>query len=234
MLSPLIILLFLAYRKMPAFPAVFLGAMVGGVWAIVFQTDALNNLNQSQGIVAQLQSIWRVLFAGVQVETGLSDLDDLLSGGGMSSMLNTVWLILSAMIFGAVMEKAGFLTVIINVIISKVKSVGGLIASTVTTCVGTNVVTADQYISIVMPGRMFKEEYEKRELDPLNLSRTIEDAGTLTSPLIPWNTCGAYMHSVLLVHPFEYALFCFFNLINPLLAIIYGYIGFKMIKLVKK
>ncbi|WP_111978500.1 Na+/H+ antiporter NhaC [Algibacillus agarilyticus] len=230
MLLPLIILLFLAYKKMPAFPAIFLGALIGLVWAVLFQPAALIKLAQSEDPLIIFQSLWAILFDGVVIDTGLPDLDDLLSGGGMSSMLNTIWLIISAMIFGAVMEKAGFLAAIIQAIIAKVKTSGGLIASTVATCIGTNMVTADQYISIVMPGRMYKEEYERKGLDNLNLSRTIEDAGTLTSPLIPWNTCGAYMHSVLLVNPFDYALYCFFNLINPLLAIIYGYMDFKILK----
>jgi len=114
------------------------------------------------------------------------------------------------------------------------KSTGSLIASTVATCIGTNLITADQYMAIVMPGRMYKEEYERRGLDPVVLSRTLEDSGTITSPLIPWNTCGAYMYSVLLVNPFDYIFYCFFNLINPILAVVYGYMGFKIKKLVIK
>ncbi|NTS76069.1 Na+/H+ antiporter NhaC [Catenovulum sp. SM1970] len=234
MLAPLGVLLFLAFKKMPAFPAVFLGALIGCVWAVIFQPQALSTLTGSDAALEQFKTLWAILFDGVVIETDSADLNDLLSGGGMSSMLNTVWLIISAMIFGAVMEKAGFLQVVIQAIVSRVKTIGGLVSSTVATCVGSNLVTADQYISIVMPGRMYKEEYEKQELDNLNLSRTLEDAGTLSSPLIPWNTCGAYMHSVLLVHPFEYLFFCFFNLLNPILAIIYAYVGFKILRIKPK
>uniref|UniRef100_UPI003566FBF7 Na+/H+ antiporter NhaC family protein n=1 Tax=Arsukibacterium sp. TaxID=1977258 RepID=UPI003566FBF7 len=110
-------------------------------------------------------------------------------------------------------------------------STGSLISSTIATCFVTNLLTADQYMSIVMPGRMFKEEYKRRGLAPVNLSRSLEDGGTITSPLIPWNTCGAYMHSVLGVSPLDYAFYAFFNLINPLLSIVYAYLGIKVLRL---
>ena len=118
-----------------------------------------------------------------------------------------------------------------QIILARAHSTGSLITSTIATCIATNILTADQYMSIVMPGRMFKEEYERRNLAPVNLSRTLEDGGTITSPLIPWNTCGAYMHSVLQVNPLDYAMYAFFNLINPVLAIIYAYCGIKILKL---
>lgn len=229
-LAPLVILLGLAVKRFPAFPAVFLGAIVGAIWAYVFQADLLTAISGTESGLAQVKLIWTVLFAGVSLETGMGDLDNLLNGGGMSSMLNTVWLIVSAMIFGAVMEKAGFLAALIKAMLSKVRTTGGLVTSTVGTCIGTNVITGDQYISIVMPGRMYKEAYEQQGLDNRNLSRTLEDAGTLTSPLIPWNTCGAYMHSVLLVNPLEFFMYCFFNLLSPLFAIAYAYLGFKILK----
>ena len=161
-------------------------------------------------------------------------MDSLLSGGGMSGMLNTTWLIICALMFGAVMEKVGLLKVFVSGILKIAKSTGSLIASTVATCIGTNLIAADQYMAIVMPGRMFKEEYEKRGLAPVNLSRTLEDGGTITSPLIPWNTCGAYMQSVLLISPLDYAMYAFFNLINPALAVIYAYFGIKILKLEPK
>jgi NhaC family Na+:H+ antiporter len=120
------------------------------------------------------------------------------------------------------------------VILASAKSTGSLIASTVATCISTNIITGDQYMSIVMPGRMYKEEYKRRGLDPVVLSRTLEDSGTITSPLIPWNTCGVYMSGVLLVNPLDYIFYCFFNLINPVLAVIYGFIGFNIKKIVVK
>ena len=161
-------------------------------------------------------------------------MDSLLSGGGMSGMLTTTWLIMTALMFGAIMEKTGLLDIFVKSILKIAKSTGSLIASTIATCIGTNIIAADQYIAIVVPGRMFKEEYKKRGLKPVNLSRTLEDGGTITSPLIPWNTCGAYMQSVLLINPFDYALYAFFNLINPFLAVIYAYLGIKILRIKPK
>ena len=149
-------------------------------------------------------------------------------------MLNTVWLIMCALSFGAVLEHLGMLKKFVEVILASAKSTGSLIASTVATCIGTNILTADQYMAIVMPGRMYKEEYQRRGLDPLVLSRTLEDSGTITSPLIPWNTCAVYMSGVLLVSPLDYMFYCFFNWINPILAVIYGFIGFNIKKLTTK
>ncbi|MCF2858598.1 Na+/H+ antiporter NhaC [Pseudoalteromonas sp. SMS1] len=233
MLVPLIILLGLAIKKMPAFPAISIGAVVGAVWALLFQGDLISSqLDDSQGhIVGQLKLIWATFFDGFSVQTGDAKMDDLLSGGGMSNMLTTTWLIMTALMFGAIMEKTGLLEVFVRSILKIAKNTGSLIASTIATCFGTNLVAADQYIAIVVPGRMFKEEYKKRGLQSVNLSRTLEDGGTITSPLIPWNTCGAYMHSVLHINPLDYAVYAFFNLINPLLAIVYGYLGVKVLRL---
>ncbi|TPH12854.1 Na+/H+ antiporter NhaC [Litorilituus lipolyticus] len=235
-LIPLIILLSLAIKKVPAFPAVAIGALVGAIWAFMFQQELIIRLSAegSDQLTANILVIWTAFFDGVVIETGNAELNDLLSGGGMSGMLNTVWLIMCALSFGAVLEYLGMLKKFVNAILSAAKSTGSLIASTVATCIGTNVITADQYIAIVMPGRMYKEEYQARGLDPLVLSRTLEDAGTITSPLIPWNTCAVYMSGVLLVNPLDYIFYCFFNWINPILAVIYGFIGFNIKTLAKK
>ena len=235
-LIPLMILLLLAFKKVPAFPSVAIGAIMGAVWAILFQQELIMKLagEDVDTIAANITVIWTAFFDGVSISTNNLELDKLLSGGGMSKMLNTIWLIMCALSFGAVLEHLGMLRKFVNAILSKAKSTGSLITSTVATCIGTNLITADQYMAIVMPGRMYKEEYQRRGLDPVVLSRTLEDSGTITSPLIPWNTCGAYMYSVLLVNPLEYIFYCFFNLINPILAIIYGFIGFKIKKLVSK
>jgi NhaC family Na+:H+ antiporter len=146
----------------------------------------------------------------------------------MSSMLNTVWLILCAMVFGAAMDYTGLLQRLVQTTLSFVHSTGSLIATTIGTCIGANIITSDQYIAIVLPGRMYKEEYANRHLDPKNLSRTLEDAATMTSPLIPWNTCGAYMAGTLGVATFAYLPYCFFNLICPVVAVIYGFLNFKI------
>lgn len=232
-LIPLFVLLAMAVKKVPAFPTVFIGALLGAIWALLFQQDLIAKMvgtEQSYAIGA-VKLIWHTFHAGFSIETGNASLNDLLSGGGMASMLNTVWLVFCAMMFGATIEKIGLLRKFVQSILHFAKSTGSLITSTIVTCFATNVLTADQYMSIVMPGRMFKEEYERRGLAPVNLSRTLEDGGTITSPLIPWNTCGAYMHSVLQVSPLDYAMYAFFNLINPVLAIIYAYCGIKILKL---
>ncbi|HCH69976.1 MAG TPA: Na+/H+ antiporter NhaC [Colwellia sp.] len=235
-LMPLVVLLFLAIKKVPAFPAVAIGALMGGLWAVLFQQELILRLanGNTDVLTANIKVVWAAFFDGVVIATGNTELDKLLSGGGMSKMLNTVWLIVCALSFGAVLEHLGMLRKFVNVILATAKSTGSLIASTVATCIGTNLITADQYISIVMPGRMYKEEYQRRGLHPLVLSRTLEDSGTITSPLIPWNTCGAYMYSVLLVNPLDYIFYCFFNLINPILAVIYGFIGFNIKKIATK
>lgn len=230
-LVPLVLLLTLAIRKMPAFPAVAIGALFGGVWAMLFQADVVASMTDQIGGIAKLMVVWTALYDGVSFTTVDDNLNSLLSRGGMSSMLNTIWLIICAMSFGAVLEKVGILKRIVSVLLKGAQSAGAMISRTIFTCLGTNLITADQYISIVMPGRMYKEAYAERGLHQLNLSRSLEDGGTLTSPLIPWNTCGAYMHSVLLVHPFSYIFYAFFNLINPVLAIVYAYIGIKILRL---
>jgi NhaC family Na+:H+ antiporter len=235
-LIPLLVLLVLAIKKVPAFPAVAIGALMGGAWAVLFQQELIIRLasENSDALTANIKVVWTAFFDGVVISTGNPELDKLLSGGGMSKMLNTIWLIMCALSFGAVLEQLGMLRKFVNAILSAAKSTGSLIASTVATCIGINVIAADQYMAIVMPGRMYKEEYRRRGLDPLVLSRTLEDSGTITSPLIPWNTCGAYMYSVLLVNPLDYIFYCFFNLINPILAVTYGFIGFQIKKLAVK
>ncbi|SFC08306.1 Na+/H+ antiporter NhaC [Pseudoalteromonas denitrificans] len=236
MLVPLIVLLTLALKRMPAFPAVAIGALLGAIWALIFQQDLIaSQVSNNQNVLIEtIKLVWSAFFDGFSVITGDEKMDKLLSGGGMSSMLNTTWLIMMALMFGAVMEKVGLLEVFVRGILKIAKSTGSLITSTIATCIGTNMIAADQYMAIVMPGRMFKEEYERRGLKSVNLSRTLEDGGTITSPLIPWNTCGAYMHSVLLVNPLDYAIYAFFNLINPILAIIYAYLGIKILKIEPK
>lgn len=232
MLIPLVALLTMAVKKVPAFPSVGIGALIGGVWAILFQPEAVTKMAGGDDSFAEaIKVVWIALFDGVSFSTADENLNDLLSGGGMSSMLTTIWLIMCAMCFGAVLEKVGLLKRAVSAILKGAKSAGDMVSRTIFTCFGSNLITADQYISIVMPGRMYKEEFKKRGLHQLNLSRSLEDGGTITSPLIPWNTCGAYMHSVLLVHPFEYAMFAFFNLINPVLAIVYAFLGIKILRL---
>jgi NhaC family Na+:H+ antiporter len=231
MLLPVVVVVYMASRKLPAIASILSGVFAGIIVALLFQRGAVSAMVDDPALgsfVAPAKAIWTVLFNGYSASTGNENLDGLLSRGGMSSMLNTVWLILTAMSFGAAMEKAGILERLVRALVSRAHSVGALIATTIGTCIGVNVLAADQYMAIVIPGRMFKSAYAARGLHEKNLARTLEDAGTITSPLVPWNTCGAYMAATLGVPTLAYLPFCFFNLINPFVAIIYGYLGFKI------
>ncbi|MBT8336038.1 MAG: Na+/H+ antiporter NhaC [Gemmatimonadetes bacterium] len=230
-LLPVVLVIALVLFKMPAFPALFIGSLAGAVFAVLFQQEAVIGFVGEPELgrgVALLKGAWTALHAGFVLESGNAGLDDLLSRGGMVSMLNTVWLILSAMTFGAVMETTGMLQCIANWILGAVRGTGSLIAATLGTAIGMNVIASDQYMAIVLPGRMFRAEFERRNLAPENLSRTLEDSGTLTSVLVPWNTCGAFMAGTLGVATLTYAPFAFFNMLSPLVAVVYGITGISI------
>ncbi|WP_299591513.1 Na+/H+ antiporter NhaC [uncultured Microbulbifer sp.] len=231
---PLALLLFMAWKKIPAYPTLIIGSLVGCVIAMIFEPNATRQLAGGEGTLSLLKGAWHSLFDGYKSTSSNEAVASLLSKGGMSSMLNTIWLIISAMAFGGVMERAGFLERIVNWALSGVKTVGGLITSTVVTCFGMNAAAGDQYMAIIIPGRMFREAFEDKGLHSLNLSRTLEDSGTITSVLIPWNTCGAYMSATLGIATFTYAPFALFNIICPLLAIAYGWLHFKQMPLGKQ
>lgn len=232
LLLPMVVVLALAMRRFPAYPTILIGALLGVAFAVVFQPDAVAKLGAKDGLTrgaAMLSGAWTALFEGYKAETGNAAVDDLLSRGGMSSMLNTIWLVVCAMGFGAVMERTGLLERMIRSVLKAARSTGSLIAATLGTAVGANIVAADQYMSIVLTGRLYRPEYEKRGLAPVNLSRALEDAGTITSPLIPWNTCGAYMAATLGVATLDYLPYAFFNLVSPFVAAILAYSGFKIL-----
>jgi Na+:H+ antiporter, NhaC family len=234
MLIPALVVIVLVMRKVPAFPALFLGALTGCLFAVIFQREAVlrfvGDTELASGM-ALLKGVWTAMFDGYASTSGNEALDELLSRGGMSSMLNTVWLILTAMTFGAVMETTGMLQRLAAAILGSVRGTGSLIAATLGTAIGMNVIASDQYIAIVLPGRMFRAEYKRRGLRAKNLSRTLEDGGTITSALVPWNTCGAFMAGTLGVATLTYAPFAFFNLINPFVALAYGFAGFTIEKI---
>ena len=228
LLLPLLLMLVLVYKRFPAYPAIVVSALTGALFALIFQPDVVAGLaGDDSGLpraLLLLKGIWIALFDGYVSNSGNAFLDALLSKGGMSSMLNTVWLIICALGFGGVLERTGILDYLLTQAMRGVKSTGSLITTTVLTCIGTNILAADQFIAVALPGRMFKDEYQRRGLSPLNLSRTLEDSATLTSALIPWNTCGAYMSATLGVATFSYAPYAFFNLLCPLIAIAYGFL----------
>ncbi len=231
LLIPLFVVLFLAHRRMPAFPTVIIGALAGAVCAALFQFDnVISFVNDDTliPIVALVKGLWIAMFDGYVATTGNSVLDNLLSRGGMSSMVNTIWLILSAMAFGGVMEVTGLLNRVLESILTVVTGTTSLIITTLSVCIGANIITADQYIAIVLPGRMLRVEYTRRKLAPVNLSRALEDSATVTSPLIPWNTCGAFMAGTLGVATIAYLPFAFFNLVCPLISACYAFFQFKI------
>lgn len=234
LLLPAVLVIVMVVMKVPAFPALLIGALTGCLFAAIFQQAAVARFVGDADLPtwqAMIKGSWMALASGYKLESGNAALDELLSRGGMASMLNTVWLILAAMMFGGVMEVAGLLQKIAAGILGMVRGTGSLIVATLGTCIGMNVVASDQYIAIVIPGRMYRAEFRRRGLHPKNLSRSLEDAGTMTSSLIPWNTCGAFMASTLGVATLAYAPFAFLNLLNPVVAAIYGFTGFTIEKL---
>ncbi|CAM2068083.1 Na+/H+ antiporter NhaC [Sulfidibacter corallicola] len=233
MLVPPLIVLGMVMKKVPAFPALLIGALVGGVFAILFQQGTVLAFVGDESLskpMAMLKGCWTAMFGGFSITTENAEFNKLLSRGGMTSMLNTVWLIISAMMFGAVMERTRSLEVIAGKILGLARSTGTLVSATLATSIGMNIVASDQYIAIVIPGRMFRAEFENRQLAPQNLSRCLEDSGTLTSPLIPWNTCGAYMATTLGVATGTYWMYCFFNILSPFISAFYGFTGFTIVK----
>ena len=225
-----VVVIFMIAKKVPAIPALLTGTLLGGIFAIIFQP---NIIDQVSGITGDLTKssfvgVLKAMYGEISVTTDHSMVNELLSTSGMSGMLNTIWLILCAMIFGGIMDTAGMLQRIANEVIKFAKSTGNLIASTAATCLFFNVTASDQYLAIVVPGRMFSGTYKGRGLKPEVLSRTLEDSGTMTSVLVPWNTCGATQASVLGVATGTYLPYCFFNIISPLMTILFGYLNIKI------
>jgi len=233
-LLPLFAVLYLAYKKTPPLPTILFGALLGGVVAVILQPESVLRLANSPELptgLAMAKGVWLALGSGYVSHTGVEAVDELLTRGGMESMLVTIWLILAALSFGAVLEHTGMLKRLIDGALSRAKSTGALVTTVVFSCIGINIVAGDQYIAIVLPGKMYRAEFKNRNLQPKNLSRIIEDSGTLTSPLVPWNTCGAYMAATLGVATLAYLPFAFLNLINPMVSIIYGFTGFTIVKI---
>jgi len=234
MFLPLVFVVILAVLKIPPFTTIFLGALVGGALAVLVAPDrVIAFAGTGEGIprpLLLLKGVWLALADGYSAKTGYPVIDQLVTRGGMASMLTTVWLIITALAFGGVVEKAGVLERLMAPIIEAVKSVGALVASLVGAVFATNVVTADQFIAIVLPGRMFKDAFEKRGLSPLVLSRTIGASGTPTGALVPWNSCGAYIAATLGVATVHYIPYAIFNFASPLLAVAFAYLGLRMLR----
>lgn len=205
--------------KIPALPAMVLGTLVGGLFAVMFQQDLIARINGGEfSMIIAYKTIINVAYNGFSFESGNELMDGLFNRGGMSGMFGTVTLILMAMIFGGAMEGTGMLQRIADAILGMVRGIGSLVGATLASCIFLNMTASDQYLAILIPGRMFKGAYDKYGLHPKNLSRALEDAGTVTSPLIPWNSCGAYEAGVMGVATLEYAPYAFFNYLSPIVS----------------
>ena len=273
---PLLVII-LIVKKVPAIPSLFIGVLLGALFAIIFQPHIVISKEVSGETESTINSTYKGVINSMSIKTDLEETNNkindiipvkykskngeqlemkfseamtlgevdakhpavlesknrgnLLKSAGMYGMLNTIWLIICAMIFGGILESTGLLRRIAEPIINYAKSTGSLVATTTGTCIFFNITASDQYISIVVPGRMFADSYKEKGLAPENLSRTLEDSGTVTSVLIPWNTCGATQSAVLGVATLSYLPYCFFNLISPIMTIIYAYLGIKIKKL---
>lgn len=216
LLPPLLVIGMVVF-KLPALPALMGGVILGAVLAMTVQGSSL-------------LEIVSVAHNGFKATTGNASVDDLLSRGGLTSMLETIALILSALSFGGIMERTGMLAALAGAVLKFARNTGSLVATTVFTCFGMNILAPDQYLSIVVPGRMYREAYQKAGLEPRLLSRTLEDAGTLSSALVPWNTCGAYMTTTLGVSAMAYAPYAFINLLCPVIAIVIASFGWGIVK----
>lgn len=207
--------------KVPAIPAICVGIILGFFAQLFIQGDSIVD-----GLTA--------LQTGYTIESGNELVDELFNRGGLESMFYTISLTLVAMTFGGVLEYSGMLTALISVILKFAKSTGSLIASVIVSCIGTNFTCSEQYISIIVPSRMYAGAFKKKNLHAKNLSRALEDGGTLTSVFVPWNTCGVFIASTLGVSVIEYAPYAILNYTVPVISIIFGYIGFKIIGLSKE
>tara|TARA_R110002096_G_scaffold52659_1_gene137550 strand:- start:3086 stop:4597 length:1512 start_codon:yes stop_codon:yes gene_type:complete len=242
-LVPVTVIILIA-KKVPTIPALMAGSILGGIFALIFQPEVVAQVATAahggeplsnyfeQSYIAFMASMMQetviAIPAGLATPDTESALTGLLKAGGMSGMLNTIWLVVCALAFGGVMQACGLLKRITDALLSMVSSVGSLIATTAGTCVFFNITASDQYLAIVVPGKMFSDAYKDHDLAPENLSRTLEDSGTVTSVLVPWNTCGVAQSGVLGVAVLAYAPFCIFNWVSILMTILFGFMGWKL------
>ena len=227
-----ITVIILIVKKTPPLVALLVGTLMGALFAIFFQPQILLDITGSKTLNSKIayKAILDAISVSTQVNTSNAILNDLFISGGMKGMLDTIWLIICAMVFGGIMDAIGALKVISNALLSWAKNTFQLFASTVASCLAINLTASDQYLSIVIPGKMFSKAYEERNLAPENLSRTLEDSGTVTSVLIPWNTCGAYQSGVLGVSVLEYFFFAIFNWLSPVMTLIYAALSIRITK----
>ncbi len=231
-LVPLIVILFII-KKINPIISLFVGVIAASLFFLIFQNELIIKLINDLGI-NRYQIIMNSIVSETNIQTDIIFLSELFNSDGMKGMLNTIWLVISAMIFGGVMEAIGALKKISIYLLSLAKSTTGLFSSTILSCFTVNVSASDQYLAIVIPGKMFSSAYKDRKLSSVNLSRTIEDSGTVTSVLIPWNTCGAYQSSVLNVNVIDYFIYAIFNWLSPITTIVVVSLGYKIKRINEK
>ncbi|MFT6095139.1 MAG: NhaC family Na+:H+ antiporter [Nonlabens sp.] len=227
-LVPLIVVALVLFKTNPLI-ALGSGVVMAIIFAFIFQPEVLNNLDSSK-----IDAVVTSIFTDTQIQTDNEKLNELFSSGGIIGMIWTILLIIAAMVFGGIMDAIGALAKITKVLLSIASSAFGLFATTVISCLGLNIIASDQYLAIVIPGKMFKDAYKDKGLAPENLSRTLEDAGTVTSVLIPWNTCGAYQSSVLGVGVADYFIYAVFNWLSPFMTLLFAAFSIKIKQLVEK
>ncbi len=222
--------IFMIVKKAPPLLALLIGTLLGAAFALIFQPDIITNIAGSDTL--SFESAYKGILNAITTDTAITtsdaSLNDLFSSGGMKGMLGTIWLIVCAMVFGGIMDGIGALQRITKSLLAMAKTTFGLFASTVGSCLALNITASDQYLAIVVPGKMFSKAYAERGLAPENLSRTLEDSGTVTSVLVPWNTCGAYHSGVLGVGVGEYALYAVFNWLSPFMTLIFAAFNIKI------
>ena len=224
---PLVVIALILFKTKPLL-ALGAGVLLAAVFAFIFQPDILKGLSSSN-----LKAVINAIFVDTEIATDNEKLNELFSSGGMKGMLWTIFLIICAMVFGGIMDGIGALARITNALLKIATSIFGLFFSTVMSCIGLNAIASDQYLAIVIPGKMFKKAFEDRNLAPQNLSRTLEDSGTVTSVLVPWNTCGAYQSGVLGVGVGEYFIYAVFNWLSPIMTLIFAAFRIKIKELAK-
>jgi Na+:H+ antiporter, NhaC family len=224
------VVIVLIIKKTPPLVALLIGTLLGGLFAFIFQPGILMEITDSDSLTpaTAYQGIMDAISVSTEITTSNVLLNDLFTSGGMEGMLGTIWLIICAMVFGGIMDAIGALSRISNALLNWAQTTFQLFASTVASCLAINLTASDQYLSIVIPGKMFANAYDERGLAPENLSRTLEDSGTVTSVLIPWNTCGAYQSGVLGVGVGDYFIYAIFNWISPFMTLLYAALRIKI------
>lgn len=244
LLVPVVVVICIV-KKINPLIALFIGTILGAAFALIFQPKLVSEIALNSGIakigssppsLTALNAYKGTMLAITQdiaIETGNISMNDLFTAGGMKGMLNTIWLIICAMIFGGVMDAIGALKKISSSLLKVATSTFGLFASTLGSALAINITASDQYLAIVVPGKMYKQAFEDKGLDPVNLSRTLEDGGTVTSVLVPWNTCGAYQSTVLGVNVSDYFVYAIFNWLSPFMTLFFAALNIKIKQLAK-